>query len=39
LNERPDSQPIIVCKDVRKSFGRFEALRSISLSIGRGEVV
>lgn len=32
-------QPIIVCRDVHKWFGNFEALRGISMEINRGEVV
>jgi ABC-type polar amino acid transport system ATPase subunit len=32
-------EAVIVCQEVRKSFGPFEALRAVSLSIGRGEVV
>lgn len=32
-------QPIVKCIDVRKSYGAFEVLRGISLSVGKGEVV
>ncbi|GAA5511771.1 glutamine transport ATP-binding protein GlnQ [Deinococcus carri] len=35
----PAAQPIIVARDVRKHFGAFEALRGVSLTVGRGEVV
>jgi general L-amino acid transport system ATP-binding protein len=31
--------PIIVCRDVHKWYGQFQALRGISLDVGRGEVV
>ena len=34
----PD-QPIIECVDVRKSFGTFEVLKGISLSVRKGEVI
>src|SRR6476620_12744063 len=34
----PD-QPIIECVDVRKSFGAFEVLKGISLSVKKGEVI
>lgn len=40
LNQSPDpKEPIIVCRDVHKWYGNFEALRGIDLEIGRGEVV
>ena len=32
-------QPMVKCTDVRKSFGAFEVLKGISLSVGKGEVV
>jgi polar amino acid transport system ATP-binding protein len=32
-------QPIVKCTDVRKSYGAFEVLKGISLSVGKGEVV
>jgi polar amino acid transport system ATP-binding protein len=32
-------QPIVKCTDVRKSYGTFEVLKGISLSVGKGEVV
>ena len=32
-------QPIVKCTDVRKSFGVFEVLKGISLSVRKGEVV
>ena len=31
--------PLVVLKDVRKTFGKFEVLRGIDMSIDRGEVV
>ena len=33
------SPPMIVCEGVRKSFGRFEALRGVDLAVARGEVL
>jgi len=32
-------QPIVTCTDVRKSYGTFEVLKGISLSVRKGEVV
>ena len=32
-------QPIVECVDVRKSFGIFEVLKGISLSVSKGEVI
>jgi len=34
-----DARPIIVCDDVHKWFGDFEALRGISTTVAEGEVV
>ncbi len=40
MDEGSDSVgPIIVCSDVHKWFGNFEALRGISMEVERGEVV
>ncbi|TIM62089.1 MAG: ATP-binding cassette domain-containing protein, partial [Mesorhizobium sp.] len=33
------SQPLLVLDDVTKNFGAIEALKGISFSIGKGEVV
>jgi general L-amino acid transport system ATP-binding protein len=33
------SDPIIIARDVHKWFGRFEALRGVSMEVGRGEVL
>jgi general L-amino acid transport system ATP-binding protein len=35
----PEDQPIIVCRDVHKWFGHFEALRGIDMDVRKGEVV
>ena len=32
-------EPIIQIKDVKKRFGRLEALRGVSLDVNEGEVV
>src|ERR1700722_10027595 len=32
-------QPMVKCTDVRKSFGAFEVLKGISLSVRKGEVI
>jgi general L-amino acid transport system ATP-binding protein len=34
-----DNQPIIICRDVHKWFGHFEALRGIDMDVDKGEVV
>lgn len=34
-----NEEPIIVCQDVRRHYGQFEALRGVSLTIRKGEVV
>lgn len=34
-----NNKPIIICRDVHKWFGKFEALRGISMEVQRGEVV
>jgi ABC-type polar amino acid transport system ATPase subunit len=33
------AEPIVLCRDVRKSFGAFEALRGVDLAVEEGEVV
>ena len=33
------SDPIIICQDVHKWYGQFEALRGINLEVNRGEVI
>ncbi len=37
--ETPDSQDMIVCRDVHKWFGDFHVLRGVNLVVGKGEVV
>jgi len=34
-----NEQPIIICKDVHKWFGDFQALKGISMEVHRGEVI
>jgi general L-amino acid transport system ATP-binding protein len=34
-----DSDAIIICRDIHKWFGHFEALRGVSMEVRRGEVV
>src|SRR5690606_23710323 len=36
---RMSHEPLLVLEDIRKSFGAIEALRGVSFSIGKGEVV
>ena len=35
----PIGEPIIICQDVHKWYGHFEALRGIDITINRGEVM
>jgi len=35
----PSTEEIIICRDVHKWYGDFEALRGISLTVKRGEVI
>ena len=37
--ETPSTEEIIICRDVHKWYGAFEALRGISLTVKRGEVI
>jgi general L-amino acid transport system ATP-binding protein len=40
MSQQPfEDAPIIICRDVRKWFGHFEALRGISMEVQRGEVI
>ena len=32
------SEPILICQDLKKSFGEIEAVKGISLQVARGEV-
>jgi len=32
-------EPIIICREVHKWFGNFEALRGISMDVYKGEVI
>jgi len=34
-----ENEPIIICKDVHKWYGHFEALKGITLNVDKGEVV
>ena len=34
-----ENEPIIICKDVHKWYGHFEALCGVSMNIGKGEVL
>ncbi len=39
MNEAIGNQPIIICQDVHKWYGRFHALRGVSMTVNKGEVV
>jgi general L-amino acid transport system ATP-binding protein len=34
-----ENEPIIICKDVHKWYGHFEALCGVSMNVGKGEVL
>jgi general L-amino acid transport system ATP-binding protein len=34
-----DDQPIIVCRDVHKWYGNFQALQGVSMEVNKGEVI
>lgn len=39
VSDLNDEQPIILCRDVHKWFGNFQALRGISMEVKKGEVI
>ena len=39
MNEQREEQPIVICRDVHKWFGNFEALKGISMEVMCTEVV
>ncbi len=39
MSDQNNQQPIILCSDVHKWFGDFQALRGISLEVKKGEVI
>jgi general L-amino acid transport system ATP-binding protein len=39
MSDQNNQQPIILCRDVHKWFGDFQALRGISLEVMKGEVI
>lgn len=39
MSETKTGEPIITCRDVRKRYGNFEALRGINLDVYKGEVL
>jgi len=39
MNEQREEQPIVICRDVHKWFGNFEALKGISMEVSLTEVV
>ena len=39
VNNSDDLEPIIVCRDVHKWFGDFQALKGISMEVYKGEVI
>ncbi len=39
MNDQKEEQPIVICRDVHKWFGNFEALKGISMEVSLTEVV
>jgi general L-amino acid transport system ATP-binding protein len=39
MNDQHKEQPIIICRDVHKWFGNFQALKGISMEVKKGEVI
>ena len=40
MSDNPvENEPIIICKDVHKWYGHFEALCGVSLTVEKGEVL
>lgn len=39
MSENPSNGPMIVCRDVHKWFGNFQALRGVSMTVNKGEVI
>ena len=39
MNDQKEEQPIVVCRDIHKWFGNFEALKGISMEVKLTEVV
>jgi general L-amino acid transport system ATP-binding protein len=39
MSTLPENDNIIICRDVHKWYGNFQALKGIDLTVGRGEVV
>jgi general L-amino acid transport system ATP-binding protein len=38
-NNQDNDQPIIICRDVEKWFGNFQALKGVSMEVQKGEVI
>ena len=39
MSEDPNQHPMIVCRDVHKWFGHFQALRGVNMTVQKGEVI
>lgn len=39
MSEQTNGQPMIVCRDVHKWFGHFQALKGINMTVQKGEVI
>jgi general L-amino acid transport system ATP-binding protein len=39
MDDQGNEQPIIICRDVHKWFGNFQALKGISMEVYKGEVI
>ena len=39
MNENQSEEPIIICRDVHKWYGNFQALKGINMEVKKGEVI
>lgn len=39
MSDQTDESPMIICRDVHKWFGHFEALKGINMTVEKGEVI
>ena len=39
MSDETNSEPIIICRDVQKWFGHFQALKGINMTVQKGEVI
>ena len=39
MDEKNENNPIIICRDVKKWYGDFQALKGITMEVKKGEVI